>query len=80
MKKKLLTTMAILTIGSFISCSSNDDGAIIPTDDGGQGTDTVLSGQITEDKTLTNDLIWEIEGRVTVTAGVTLTILLFEFL
>ena len=74
MKKILLTTMAILTIGSFMSCSSDDDGAVIPTDGEGQGTDTILSGQITEDKTLTNDEIWELEGRVTVTAGNTLTI------
>jgi hypothetical protein len=43
MKKILLTTMAILTIGSFMSCSSDDDGAVIPTDGEGQGTDTVLS-------------------------------------
>ena len=57
-----------------MSCSSDDDGAVIPNDSEGQGTDTVLSGQITEDKTLTNDKIWELEGRVTVTAGNTLTI------
>lgn len=57
-----------------MSCSSDDDGAVIPNDSEGQGTDTVLSGQITEDKTLTNDEIWELEGRVTVTAGNTLTI------
>ena len=74
MKKNLLLTMIILTIGSFMSCSSDDDGAIIHTDGEGQGTDTILSGQITEDKTLTNDEIWELEGRVTVTAGNTLTI------
>jgi len=74
MKKNLLLIMAILTIGSFMSCSSDDDGAVIPTDGEGQGTDTILSGQITEDKTLTNDEIWELEGRVTVTAGNTLTI------
>ncbi len=74
MKKNLLTTIVIFTIGSFMSCSSDDDGAVIPTDGEGQGTDTVLIGQITEDKTLTNDEIWELEGRVTVTAGNTLTI------
>ena len=74
MKKNLLTIIVIFTIGSFMSCSSDDDGAVIPNDSEGQGTDTVLSGQITEDKTLTNDEIWELEGRVTVTAGNTLTI------
>ena len=74
MKKNLLTIIVIFTIGSFMSCSSDDDGAVIPTDGEGQTTDTVLSGQITEDKTLTNDEIWELEGRVTVTAGNTLTI------
>ena len=41
MKKNLLLTMAILTIGSFISCSSDDDGAIIPTD--GEGQEAVFS-------------------------------------
>ena len=74
MKKYLLSIIAIASIGLFISCSSDDNGTIIPTDDGDQGTDTKLTGQITEDKTLTNDEIWEIEGRVTVTAGATLTI------
>lgn len=73
MKKVFLSIITIATIGLLFSCSS-DDGAIIPTDDGDQGTDTKLTGQITEDKTLTNDEIWEIEGRVTVTAGATLTI------
>ena len=28
MKKNLLLTMAILTIGSFMSCSSDDDGNV----------------------------------------------------
>ncbi len=74
MKKVLLSILTITIIGFFSSCSSDDNGDIIPTDDGDQGVETKLTGQITEDKTLTNDEIWEIEGRVTVTAGATLTI------
>ena len=74
MKKVLVSIFTITVIGFFISCSSDDNGTIIPTDDGDQTVDTKLTGQITSDKTLTNDVIWEIEGRVTVTNGATLTI------
>jgi hypothetical protein len=74
MKKALLSIFTITIIGLFSSCNSDDDGVLIPVDPILVETDTILQGQITSDKTLTNDLIWEIEGRVTVTAGVTLTI------
>ncbi len=74
MKKVLLSILAVTVLGLFVSCSGDDDGDIIPTDDGGQGVDTKLTGQITSDRTLTNDEIWEIQGRVTVTNGATLTI------
>ena len=74
MKKVLLSIFTITIIGLFSSCNSDDDGILIPVDPIPIETDTILQGQITSDKTLTNDLIWEIEGRVTVTAGVTLTI------
>jgi hypothetical protein len=74
MKKVLLSILTITIIGFFSSCSSDDNGDIIPTDDGGQGIETQLTGQITSNKTLTNDVIWEIEGRVTVTNGAVLTI------
>jgi len=73
MKKVLVSIFTITVIGLFLSCSS-DNNDIIPTDDGDQEVNTKLTGQITEDKTLTNDEIWEIEGRVTVTNGATLTI------
>ncbi len=74
MKKVLLSILTITLIGFFSSCSSDDNGDIILTDDGDQTVDTKLTGQITSDKTLTNDEVWEIEGRVTVTNGATLTI------
>ena len=67
MKKVLVSIFTITVIGLFLSCSS-DNNDIIPTDDGDQEVNTKLTGQITEDKTLTNDEIWEIEGRVTVTS------------
>lgn len=40
----------------------------------GDGQGENLSGLITEDLTLTNDIIWELNGKVVVTSGVTLTI------
>ena len=69
MKKVLLSILTITIIGFFSSCNSDDDGILIPVDPIPIETDTILQGQITSDKTLTNDLVWEIEGRVTVTAG-----------
>jgi len=62
----------VLIVGLLIvSCTSNDNGGgiIIPPT-----VDTVLKGVISEDKTLTKDKIWELDGRVTVASGVTLTI------
>jgi|TARA_B100000809_G_scaffold266838_1_gene332076 hypothetical protein len=74
MKKVLLSILTIIIIGLFSCCSSDDNGVIISTDNGNQDIDIKLTGQITSDKILTNDEVWEIEGRVTVTAGTTLTI------
>ncbi|MGV6828340.1 MAG: hypothetical protein ACWA45_02965 [Flavobacteriales bacterium] len=69
--KKLVLSIAIA--GVLFSCNKKDD-SIIVDNGGGNNVDTTLSGQITEDKTLTNDEIWELDGRVTVTNGATLTI------
>jgi hypothetical protein len=76
MKNIYVTIFAVAAMVFAVSCSGDDNGAVIPTDDGDDGSvvNTRLTGQITEDMTLTNDLIWELEGRVTVTDGVTLTI------
>jgi len=74
MKKVLVSILTIVVVVLFVSCSSNNNTDIIPTDGGNQGVNTKLTGQITEDKTLTSDVIWEIEGRVAVTNGATLTI------
>jgi len=73
--KNLIKIKGILLSLVLIACGSDDNGDIIPIDDdGGVVIETKLSGQITEDVTLTNDVIWELEGRVTVTNGATLTI------
>ena len=76
MKNFYVTIFALTAMVFAVSCSGDDNGTVIPTDDGDDGSivNTRLSGQITEDMTLTNDLIWELEGRVTVTDGVTLSI------
>ena len=75
MKKFYLPFIAIAFALVAASCSSDDGGAIIPTDDTGTpAVDVRLVGQIPSDKTLTSDVIWELEGRVTVTNGATLTI------
>ena len=77
MKNFFLSCVGIAALALAVGCS-NDDGGVIPvdpTDDNGGGSaDVRLSGNITADKTLTSDVIWELEGRVAVTDGATLTI------
>ena len=72
MKKFFLPLIAIVALVLSVSCSSNDDGPIVDPDP--DPVNNRLTGQITEDMTLTNDVIWELQGRVVVTAGTTLTI------
>ncbi len=72
MKKFFLSIMSIALLGFATSCGNDDNGPITTDDDG--PINNVLSGNITEDFTLTNDVIWELEGRVIVTNGATLTI------
>lgn len=71
MKKFFLPLIAILTLLLSVSCSSDDGPVVDPDPD---PVDNILSGQITSDMTLTNDVIWELQGRVVVTSGATLTI------
>lgn len=71
MKKFFLPLIAILTLLLSVSCSSDDGPVVDPDPD---PVDNKLSGQITSDMTLTNDVIWELQGRVVVTSGATLTI------
>ncbi len=71
MKKFFLPLIAILALVLSVSCSSDDSPVVNPDPD---PINNKLSGQITEDMTLTNDVIWELEGRVVVTSGTTLTI------
>ena len=75
MKKFFLSQIAILALSLLvISCDSDDNDPIAIGDDDPTPVDTVISGQITEDLTLTSDEIWTLDGRVTVVADVTLTI------
>lgn len=55
--------------GPCASCAGTGGG-----DGGGAVVDEDLSGLISEDLTLTNDVIWELNGKVVVGNGVTLTI------
>lgn len=58
--------IAALTV---VSCGDDDDVVTGP-----DLSDNQVAGLITENKTLTNDRIWELDGRVTVTNGAVLTI------
>lgn len=71
MKKLQAPILLILLTTAIWSC--NDDGA---TDNGLpiEGPNEVLAGLINENKTLTNDKVYELAGRVIVAEGVTLTI------
>jgi hypothetical protein len=68
--KKFLSLLAIATmVSSFMACSDDDDE---PVD---QDAEVVtVSGTITANTTWTKDKIYELDGRVIVTTGVTLTI------
>jgi hypothetical protein len=83
MKKVLLSILFVGVVGSiFTGCSGDDDAPIVVTetpttggdDDGDDDTNSILTGQITSDMTLTSDIVWTLDGRVTVTNGATLTI------
>lgn len=83
MKKVLLSILFVGVVGSiFTGCSGDDDAPIVITetpmeggdDDGDDDTNSILTGQITSDMTLTSDIVWTLDGRVTVTNGATLTI------
>ena len=74
MKKFFLSQVALVAFSLLlIGCSSDDNDPIDVSDDV-DPVDSVITGQITEDITLTNDVIWTLDGRVTVVDGVTLTI------
>ncbi|EDM45583.1 outer membrane lipoprotein, putative [unidentified eubacterium SCB49] len=74
MKKFFLSKIALVAISLLMVNCSEDDNDIIDVDDDAVVADYIVSGQITEDMTLTSDAIWTLDGRVTVVDGVTLTI------
>jgi hypothetical protein len=68
--KIILSSVAALAAISFSACSSDSDSTpILPQEDS-----TTLSGNITENKTLTSDKTWILDGLVVVKSGTTLTI------
>jgi hypothetical protein len=70
-QKKFFQMMAVaLTVTAFVSCSKDDEDDEIVT----PPTSTVISGDITADKTLTADKEWTLKGYVYVKNGATLTI------
>ncbi|MBK5212248.1 MAG: hypothetical protein JJE55_01145 [Flavobacteriaceae bacterium] len=71
MKKIFLSSILLTTLLLIFSCSK-DDNNVIPVEP--DPVNTTLSGKITSDMTLTNDVIWQLQGRVAVTNGATLTI------
>ncbi|GEQ85144.1 hypothetical protein ULMS_06520 [Patiriisocius marinistellae] len=74
MKKFFLSQIAIIALSLFIVSCGSDDNDPIPVDDDPGMIDATLTGQITNDMTLTSDEIWTLDGRVTVVDGATLTI------
>jgi len=60
--------LTLLLLSSVLIFSSCDDEIIVDP------SETILSGTLTEDKTLTSDKIWTLKGYVYVPEGVTLTI------
>jgi hypothetical protein len=66
MKKFFISMIAIAAL-TLTGCNSD-------LTNGGNTEDKILQGVLNSDKTLTNDRIWELDGRVTVDGGVTLTI------
>lgn len=82
--KKLQISVLFLTTLLFLSCFKDDDTPIVIEEttiiqngggDNSSGTETVaISGAITQDVTWTNDKIYELNQKVVVEDGVTLTI------
>ncbi|MBL3657776.1 hypothetical protein [Fulvivirga sediminis] len=70
MKKILSLAAAFGAMFYLSSCGDDDNGGVTPN----PVADTVLTGYIKSDMTLTNDKIWVIDGRVFVTNGAKLTI------
>ena len=73
---KLLKLAALFIAFGFISCE-DDDATIIINGNGGGNPATsacVLSTNITADTTLDNTCIWQLDGRIVVESGATLTI------
>ncbi len=70
MKKFIISMLAIAAL-AITSCSDDDDATTTPPP---PPTSNILTGQITADQTLTNDRIWELRGRTTVTNNAVLTI------
>ncbi len=70
--KKLLIAGFALSILAFTGCGNDDDGT--PQTPGQSTDESILTGQITESRTLTKDQVYSLKGRVTVTNGATLTI------
>jgi hypothetical protein len=69
--KQIMLGMLAVAALAITSCGDDDD----TTDNGNGGTtENFITGQITENKTLTNDVVWELRGRTTVTNGAVLTI------
>ena len=70
--KNLFNSFLLLAMFGFMltSCGDDDDNTIVGPDP----SENTISGLITENKTLTNDRVWELNGRTTVASGATITI------
>ncbi|MGD1998483.1 MAG: hypothetical protein PVJ97_02615 [Flavobacteriaceae bacterium] len=67
-KTNLFNFLFLGLVISFYSCDSDNE------DSGSVVDPYTLSGNITENRTLTADKVWTLQGRVSVTSGATLTI------
>lgn len=67
--KKLFISMLAIAALAITSCGDDDEVITGP-----DLSDNLVTGLITENKTLTNDRIWNLQGRTTVASGAVLTI------
>ncbi len=76
MKKIFFTSLMALAVSSLVlvSCSDDEPDIVVVDGNGNNNEGASLSANISSDMTLTADTVWNLNGRITVEPGATLTI------
>ena len=76
MKKIFSTSLMALAVSSLVlvSCSDDEPDIVVVDGNGNNNEGASLSANISSDMTLTADTVWNLNGRITVEPGATLTI------